>query len=470
MAITDVIPRDQNPFPREFRAELVFPPAGGVPDPVALTFFQQHGSIIPATDDLIARVPLNPGGEEVDRILNMNVPELVNPALNAAFAADPLSFPTPDRVRPDREFFRQGPIETPLPVPANPGAGIPDAGNGIGFIEMWPFVDDGPNPQALPWGWPSPTIRARKGEVVHTHLNTRLNTHTIHHHAIEPTMMNDGPGHVSFEVGGGTYRYQWQAAEPGTYFYHCHKNTVLHFEMGMYGMLIVDPDVSGAPFTDGGPGVVQHAGRSNGLADYDVEALWVTDDLDPQWHGTIIQRGGHSVGIVDPFYNTDGRGNPTGRPLIDIDPTLSLTSYNPKVFVMTGIPAPWTMPASMVSRPLGLPYPADGAAVRARRGQRILIRLLHGAYHIGRFTFGLPVEVIAVDGRSLGFGPHMQRYSQPFNVAANSPWTLSVARRWDLYIDTAAIAPGFYPMDVEFFRSTGLAPDGSLRTGVIIDP
>jgi plastocyanin len=144
------------------------------------------------------------------------------------FACDviDLSPATPDRVEPDREFFIEffGNLDI---VPIR----MPDGRD----VRFWGF-----RPADGEANFPSDTIRVVEGEVIHGNLHVRKNVHTIHWHGIEPTSFNDGVGHTSFEVQS-RYTYQWFASTAGTYFYHCHVNTTLHFEMGMYGFLIIDP-------------------------------------------------------------------------------------------------------------------------------------------------------------------------------------------------------------------------------------
>ena len=274
------------------------------------------------------------------------------------------NLPTPDRLTPDITFERGVRFGLDLPTPDG------------GTIEVWRFEDE----RAPADVWPSPPIRVRQGQLVHTTLHARNNSHTIHHHGIEPTTFNDGVGHVSFEVTG-RYTYQWRPHQPGTFFYHCHKNTVLHFEMGMYGLLIVDPP--------SGPGSVYEGGPT-----YQTETFWVADDFDPRWR-TL----GHSAGMC---------GDDVG-----------LNRFEPKYFAITGAFAPNTMTDPR-------------CVVRAKRGQTSLIRLVNASYCVLRVTLPVDVQCVSIDGNYLG-GPD-KPWNAPYTIRANTPFELVTAQRMDLLI------------------------------------
>ncbi len=439
MAINDIIPREQGDF-LENHGDFDHG------DAHMQTVFEQHACRIPLTDDMAVRqAPALFTGTAadpmVDRNKNMFIPELLS---QLVFEGTEPQFPTPDKVsldpgNPDHVLIgRQGPISIEIPTPLGP-------------VEVWPFEDTINSPDNDP-PWPSAPIRVREGQLVHTELSTRFSSHTIHNHAVEPSAMNDGVGHITFEVNSGKYNYQWHASEAGTYFYHCHKNTTLHFEMGMYGMLIIDPNVPGAPFATGGPGVTR---RGNQLLGYDAEAIWAVDEFDLTWRSRALEIGGHSVGIECPWYHVDENGNPTG----EFNP--GLNQFNPEVFLISGIASPWTMPGAS-----GSPFP-NGAAIFAQRGQRVLLRLLNAGYCTQQYTFGVPLEVLAMDSRTLGYSGFM-RYSQPFQVAANTPFTFTTARRWDLLIDTATLGVGNYPVKMEFFDWITGQKKGELETLVVV--
>ena len=66
------------------------------------------------------------------------------------------------------------------------------------------------------------------------------------------------------------------APHAGTYAYHCHVDTVLHFEMGMYGTVIVrPPDGTRGPAWAGGP-------------TFDREYVWHLHTFDSSWHNETV--------------------------------------------------------------------------------------------------------------------------------------------------------------------------------------
>ena len=204
-----------------------------------------------------------------------------------------------------------------------------DDGNNV---TIWGFTD-GAGGMDMGGQFPSPAMRVNAGQVVHTNLNVQgmMWLHTIHHHGIEPADHADGVGHITWDVDG-SYTYQWRPTHPGTYFYHCHTNTVLHAEMGMYGAIIVDPPE--------GPGTL-----ISGKVTYDAEAFWVVDEIDSSWHTLPWTAGtcGEDVG---------------------------LNLLQPDYVIITGVDASGT---SAMNNP-----PISG---QIRVGQKLLARYICAGYH-----------------------------------------------------------------------------------------
>lgn len=252
---------------------------------------------------------------------------------------------TPGLATPDVTYNRGIDMQIPLTM---------DDGN---TINMWGFTDGGGGGMGGMGGggtFPSAAMRVQAGQIVHTNLNVNMMwAHTIHHHGIEPEYHSDGVGHISFDVLGDTYTYQWRPAHPGTYFYHCHTNTVLHAEMGMYGALIVDPPEGVGTLYSGGP-------------TYDVEAFWVVDEIDSSWH-TLPWDAGTCGGDV------------------------GLNELNPDYFVITGVDG---------SGNTAMNLPPISATVQ--RGQKLLARYICAGYHPQKIRFGgLTGTVHISDGRIL---------------------------------------------------------------------
>lgn len=303
---------------------------------------------------------------------------------------------TPDIVTPDVTFDRG--------IYMNGSITMDDGNN----ITIWGFTDGGGGGMDDANAFPSPAMRVTQGQVVHTNLDVQgmMWNHTVHHHGIEPADHADGVGHITWDVDG-LYTYQWRPMHPGTYFYHCHTNTVLHAEMGMYGALIVDPPE--------GPGTL-----ISGEVTYDSEAFWVVDEIDSSWHNLAWDAGtcGEDVG---------------------------LNVLNPDYFIITGVDASGTSA-------MNLP-PISG---QMKVGEKLLARYVCAGYHPQNIR--IPAELNATayisDGRILP------------NPVPMTDFRAHSAERYDMILEPTV--PGDYVVEFDIVDWITGEVHGTARTNVVV--
>lgn len=338
------------------------------------------------------------------------------------FVAPPVEpLGTPDRRSPNVSL-RLKLIETvDLPIPYR-------LRDGSRRLRMWVIAD----PKGRAPQYPSPTIRVRAGQVVHATVSSAKGPHTVHWHGIEPSPMNDGVGKHSFEIEDA-YTYQWQPESPGFYFYHCHRNTTLHFEMGLFGALIVDP-------AKGAGWVRAHSPSTGHLVRYDREAIWVCTAHDSRWHD--LNHGHALMHELDP-------NDPAA-----FDRTGILNDWRPDVFTISGAVANGTQPLTDTR-----------AAVTARLGQTVLLRVLNAGYAITRLRIGHDVQVVAQDARAYGVPP-WGAYSEPWTLASGTALEQSTAQRHDLLF--RAGRRGTFPVVIDHMDWRGHGSLGQVRTSITV--
>jgi hypothetical protein len=368
--------------------------------------------------------------------------------------------------------------------------------DGAKVLEFYTFRDmDIPATANGPF--PGMTIRVPRGAVVHAETSAKgPPPHTVHWHGIEPTPMNDGVGHCSMELGH--YIYQFQPNFMGQYFYHCHRNTMQHFEFGLYGLLTVmapdayfasiastNPDgtvvLNNIPIgacSDGKfrvaanleqfshfPGFIGGdpvLGVANGdphayTVPYDVEALWVLDDRDSVWSdlGADARATYPSYGSI-PGVNDQFQRNP------GINGFFAFNDFNPDYWFVTGVPVAAhrggkaEIPPNIAIPPvLNSGVGNSQISINAQVGQTVLLRVLDAAYSCITVKFPVDIVIIAFDGRALGVPP-FGRYSSPYILRAGIPYHLSTARRFDALIRATKPVNSF--AEVEFWDTRGHGP------------
>ncbi len=384
---------------------------------------------------------------------------------------------------------------------------------------MFFLFRDGNNPATGGGNFPAATIRVPRGVIFHSHsTGTGPPPHTIHWHGIEPTPINDGVGHCSMEIGD--YTYQWQPNHIGTYFYHCHRNTVQHFEFGLWGALIIEPpdtyfatqqnpavpigacrdgkfraaanltrvllpDDSTEDWSARFPGfnsnpltapdpLRQFATDPHAMTvPFDVEALWAFDDRDSVWADlapdarSTYPRQGPNPGVDDNFHgNAGGNAGPADF--------FAFNDFNADYWYVTGVSVPGprggtgTIPAGIVIPPaLDSGKSGTQVSINAQVGQTVLIRAINAAYNTSQIRLPVDVLVIGADGRAMGVPPFTQ-YSQPFILPADTPIRLSVARRADAIFKAMSPINSFATVEFYDTRSeTPISPGNILFTARI---
>lgn len=334
---------------------------------------------------------------------------------------------TLDRIEPDVRIARHLAENFDLPLPFR----LP---TGEKKLRMWVIAQPG---RAVTF--PSPLVRVRAGQTVHATVTTSKRVHTIHWHGIEPTPLNDGVGKHSFEIKDA-YTYQWTPRQPGLFFYHCHVNTPLHFEMGLLGGLIVDPAR--------GPGWVAAQNPPDHLVAYNTEAIWITTAHDPRWHKLDADHALHPV-------DAQGRAIIAPNDISGFTTTGILNDWRPSVFTISGA----------VARDGATPITDSRAAVKARVGQTVLIRLLNASYAVAEYRIGAAVQVIAEDGHPFGVPPY-GTYSAPRTIPANQPFRLTTAQRYDLLVRPTS--PGVIPFSCDYLDWRGYGSRGRARTTITV--
>lgn len=278
-------------------------------------------------------------------------------------------------------------------------------------VAYWGFED----PVAAPGQktFPSPVIRLREGEVAHVKLETLCDAAPVAPNArTGPHNGGLGRGWGSQSAGAvavqkrESYIYQWQPKQAGTWLYQSHFSSARHFEMGLFGLLIVDPE----PEADGLPRAYR------GGPAYNVERCWILDDIDPDWHaGAELVSG--------------GSGSERERPFV------------PKYFLINGVPNTEAMHDERV-------------AINAKAGDKVLIRLLNASFSLVRVKIeGLQGQIISVDGKALASAEHPWTKWSPVKPA--HPVYLATGARNDILIDldpekSGIVARGDYLVTFEF--------------------
>jgi len=304
--------------------------------------------------------------------------------------------------------------------------------------------------------FPAPTITFQEGDEVWMaltnvgmiHRPDLFDMHSVHWHGYpNASAIFDGVPQASATIQmGSTFTYYYKVNDPGTYMWHCHVEATEHMEMGMLGMLSVQPRQNGTPKTVGAKTFTKFAyNDGDGSTGYDKEFSLQLGGVDSNFHEL------HDLVQPLPFLELKAdyaQLNGRGYPMTTIENQAEMTKADN---------------SPSLSQQLH-------SVVRANAGDRVLLRLSNLSIdaYFTLTALGLPMRVVG-QGAVQARGPSGQ--ATDAWAHGTSSVTLGGGDGVDVMIDTTGVAPGTYYLYTTNlnFLSNGASEDrGGLMTTFVL--
>ena len=301
---------------------------------------------------------------------------------------------------------------------------------------------------------PAPTLVYREGQRVYFTLSNAgfmvrpdlFDPHSVHWHGFpNAAPIFDGMPDSTLTVNmDASQPYFYSVVDPGTFLWHCHVEATEHIQMGMVGQLYVQPRQNMLPAGTALGSFTHRRGQKyayndgDGSSRYDVEVALQLGSFDPDFHDASESVQPLPFALMkDRYFLINGRGYPDT--------------------VRRG-PMPNSFDGQLSQR--------IDAQVRARRGQRVLLRLsnLSVTEHFTVTLQGIAMHVVGKDAKLLR-GPSGLDLSYDTTSV-----TLGGGETADVILDTSAIVPGTYFLYTTNlnFLSNDAEDNGGMMTEVVI--
>jgi manganese oxidase len=290
------------------------------------------------------------------------------------------------------------------------------------IIPFTPLPGDKPinAPEGMSCSVPGPTLRVKQGDrVIVEFAHSHFHPHTIHWHGQFVPWQSDGaPGVTQDSVeSGSSFTYDFIAKRAGTLWYHCHVDTQMHVQQGLYGMMIVEPqDTTYEP---------QDVDKEYNLV-FSTMRRAIVEAIGTSRHS---HPPGCASGFVAPCENPPSQAG------------------KPDVFLVNGHSYPYTMdqPESLIV---------------VKEGERVRLRFLNA---------GETMETIHLHGHDMLV---VGRDGNPFHPLARfyvDTLTIGPAERYDVIVDSNNPGPWMIHTHVASHETNCAKSPGGMHTMFVYD-